>query len=163
MHAMQRSGGVRSDRRRPFAALVAALALVAGCQASTATSAPTDGRSTAVPASLPTQPLPTPALPTPAHATPTPAVPTPFATPSDVGGHWEAAGTMAIGRQTPHAVLLGDGRVLVVGNDAARGGNAVSDDSAKAEVWDPTTGVWHTTESLNAPRGDFVVVPLASA
>jgi hypothetical protein len=151
MPTLQRSGSIRSDRQRSLAALVAAFALVAGCQGSTATAVPTDGRSATAPASLPTQPLSTQALPTPTA--------TPSATPRDVGGHWEAAGTMATGREAPYAVLLGDGRVLVVGNDGELGG-AVSDDSAKAEVWDPATAAWHTTESLNAPRGDFVAVPL---
>lgn len=151
MPTLQRSGSIRSHRQRSLAALVAAFALVAGCQGSTTTAVPTDGRSTTAPASLPTQPLTTQALPTPTA--------TPSATPRDVGGHWEAAGTMATGREAPHAVLLGAGGVLVVGNDGELGG-AVSDDSAKAEVWDPATAAWHTTESLNAPRGDFVAVPL---
>lgn len=150
MSTLRRSGGVRSDRPRSLAALVAALALVAGCQGSTATSAPTGGRSPTASASLPMQPPP-----------PTRPTAEPTATPSDVAGHWEAAGTMAIGRADPHAILLGDGRVLVVGNET--GGHRtqeVLDDSATAEVWDPATGAWHTTESLNKPRGDFVAVPL---
>ncbi len=154
MRTLRPSRVVRSDRPRSLAALVAALALVAGCQSSTTTSAPTDGRSPTASASLPTQPLSTQPLPTQ-------PLPTPFATRSDVGGPWQAAGTMAIGRAGTHAVLLGDGRVLIVGGPAVGGLEDVSDDSAMAELWDPATGAWHTTESLNKPRGDFVVVPLA--
>ena len=64
---------------------------------------------------------------------------------------------MAIARGGMNAVRLGDGRVLVVGN----GAYDVTADSAKAELWDPATGAWHTTEGLNSPRTDFVAVPLA--
>ncbi len=169
MRTLRPSRVVRSDRPRSLAALVAALALVAGCQSSTTTSAPTDRRSPTASASLPTQPLSTQPLPTqplltqplPTQPLSTQPLPTPFATRSDVGGPWQAAGTMAIGRAGTHAVLLGDGRVLIVGGPAVWGLEDVSDDSAMAELWDPATGAWHTTESLNKPRGDFVVVPLA--
>ena len=64
---------------------------------------------------------------------------------------------MAVGRASPHAVLLGDGRVLVVGDDSRM---AVPDDSAVAELWDPATQGWQATAALNAPRGDFVEVGL---
>jgi Kelch motif. len=63
---------------------------------------------------------------------------------------------MALGRAATHAVLLGDGRVLVVGNE----GYQVSDDSTKAELWDPATGAWHETAGLNNPRADFATVSL---
>lgn len=60
-------------------------------------------------------------------------------------------------RSRTHAVLLGDGRVLVVGNEAYE----VTDDSVNAELWDPATESWQLTMSLNKPRGDFAAVPLA--
>lgn len=66
---------------------------------------------------------------------------------------------MTVGRTTPQAVLLGDGSVLVVGDRA--GWDEVNDDSKKAELWDPATRAWHTTEGLNNPRADFATVPLA--
>ena len=153
MSTLRRSGGVRSDRLRSLAALLAALALVAGCQGSVATSTPTDGQSPTASASLPTQPLPTPSTRPTAE---------PTATPSDVAGPWEPAGTMAIARAAPHAVLLGDGRVLVVGKESWWFSVGVpDDDSARTELWDPATGAWQTTESLNKPRGHFAAVPLA--
>ncbi|MFI5261470.1 MAG: Kelch repeat-containing protein [Candidatus Limnocylindrales bacterium] len=65
---------------------------------------------------------------------------------------------MAVGRASPHAVLLGDGRVLLVGNDS---GMAVPNESAMAELWDPASQAWRSTTALNAPRGEFVAVALA--
>jgi hypothetical protein len=67
---------------------------------------------------------------------------------------------MAVARSAPHVVLLGDGRALVVGVDATLGQEGVNADSVKVELWDPASGAWHTTESLNKPRERFVAVPL---
>jgi hypothetical protein len=53
-----------------------------------------------------------------------------------------------------HAVELGDGRVLVIGNDYETG-------APRAALWDPATSAWRTTQSLNNPRSQFVAVPLA--
>jgi hypothetical protein len=64
---------------------------------------------------------------------------------------------MAIARASTHAVLLGDGRVLVVGTHPY----PEIGDTAKAEIWDPATGAWHPTASLNNPRIDFAAVSLA--
>jgi hypothetical protein len=66
---------------------------------------------------------------------------------------------MATARQSPHAVLLGDGRVLVVGDDGETGG-VVSAESTRAELWEPASSAWRTTERLNAPRRDFAAVPI---
>jgi hypothetical protein len=73
------------------------------------------------------------------------------------GGPWQPAGATAVGRAYPHAVLLGDGRVLVVGDG---NGTDVRNDSAVAELWDPTSRTWQSTAGLAAPRGDFVAVVL---
>jgi hypothetical protein len=75
---------------------------------------------------------------------------------------------MPVGRGAPHAVALGDGSVLVVGNDGFHRDNdpswfynrCVRDNSAIAELWDPSTKTWRATASLNNPRADFVAVPL---
>ena len=107
----------------------------------------------------------TPSPTAPGSATPSPRVVPVAATPAVVG-HWETAGTMAIGRFSPHAVPLADGSTLVVGNDACgrdySGGcrctDCVRDDSVATETWDPSTNSWSTVASLNKPRADFVAV-----
>jgi hypothetical protein len=60
---------------------------------------------------------------------------------------------MALARVSPHAAVLRDGRVLVIGNLWERL-------DAIAELWDPATGGWQTTAGLNKPRTDFVLVAL---
>lgn len=55
------------------------------------------------------------------------------------------------------AVLLGDGRVLVVGSQTF---DDSADSSTIAELWDPATSAWRTTESLPNPRAEFATVPL---
>ena len=66
---------------------------------------------------------------------------------------------MALGRGDPHAVLLGNGKVLVVGNDGE--GDMVRPDSVQSEIWDPADGTWSAGPSLNALRAAFVAVPVA--
>lgn len=109
-------------------------------------------------------PLPS-ASPTPAlRPTPSPAVttaPTASSAPA-VAGHWEAAGTMHLGRLAPHAVPLADGRVLVVGNDA---GLCLRANSVQTDIWSPATtdetaGWTWWGAALAKPRADFVAVPL---
>lgn len=130
-------------RLRALGVAASTLAVVAACQ----------GSATATPSGTAT------ASATPVTTSPTASA---SATASAVGGHWEAAGTMSIGRYGVHAVVLGDGRVLVVGNDGAYGPyQGVRDDTATAELWDPASGKWTTTASLNKPRADFAAVPLA--
>jgi hypothetical protein len=92
-----------------------------------------------------------------AEPTATPEVtprPTPITTPSPVvypaTGPWAPAGSSAVGGISPNAVLLADGRVLVLDPD----GDA-------AELYDPTSGTWRTTAGLPAPRIDFAMVALA--
>jgi len=74
---------------------------------------------------------------------------------------------MTVPREGPHLVLLGDGRVLAVGNDGSNDPTeytafcAAPDDATAAEMWDPATGQWTTTASLATPRALFAAVPLA--
>jgi hypothetical protein len=73
---------------------------------------------------------------------------------------------MHLSRHGTHALLLGDGRVLVVGDDRYsderyRSYLDVTDTSVLAELWDPGTGTWQRTESLGKPRGEFAAVALA--
>jgi hypothetical protein len=70
---------------------------------------------------------------------------------------------MSLPRAATHAVLLGDGRVLVVGiegNSGFEGLAGVGDSTVNAELWDPATQAWQVTMSLNKPRADFAAVPL---
>jgi serpin B len=102
---------------------------------------------------------PSPSAPTspPSSASPS-ATPTP--TPVADGSAWVPAGALAQGRASTHAVALDDGRVLVVGSDNICTPGAAWDESAAAETFDPATGIWSATESLNAPRDGFVAVAL---
>lgn len=140
---------------RARAALVAAAFVVASC-------------GTPSPASSPGSPSASPAatLPT-TSASPVVTSPTPSPTPSAIG-YWEQADTMSVGRGAPHAVALGNGSVLVVGNDSVTVGfdwdwtgvACVRDNSVLTELWDPSTDTWRATAGLNSPRADFVAVPL---
>lgn len=145
MPSLRHAMGARRSQFHKTASLVTALALVAGCQSATATPVPSAGQSEE---------------PSDTTQTTLPSSPTPNATPSDLGGPWAEAGTMAAAR-TGHALLLGDGRVLVVGDELGLGRETVSDQSVKAELWDPATGVWRMTASLSSPRADFAAVRLA--
>ena len=117
-------------------------ATAAGGVVPTATTAPTDGATTA-----PTGP----ATPT-ATAKPTKA-PMPTPTPQHVRAHWDTLGfvaPMAVAGTT--AVRLGGGRILFL---AQRDG-----DQRYASVWSPVKGDVRVTTPLNAPRTEFVAVPL---
>jgi hypothetical protein len=66
-------------------------------------------------------------------------------------GQWTTTGAMVEIRAFPTAVLLSDGRVLVLG------GSGCSDfdgcPSFSAELYDPTTGTWAATQSTTAGGG----------
>jgi hypothetical protein len=59
-------------------------------------------------------------------------------------GTWAATGSMITARDTHLAVLLADGRVLVVG-----GGNRTTLSLSSAELYDPSTGTWSATGSTS--------------
>lgn len=113
----------------------------------------------------------TPVLSAPA-GTPSPGVaspaPTdaPTATPASPGA-WVEAGEMQVPLDAPRLVLLGDGRVLAVGNDGSDDPQAPTpfcyapDDAATAELWDPASARWTRTQSLATPRALAVAVALA--
>jgi predicted amidohydrolase YtcJ len=60
-------------------------------------------------------------------------------------GTWSATGSMTMARTGHTAVLLSDGRVLIVGDEG-------NDTGAKAEIYDPKTGTFSPTASMNAKR-----------
>jgi hypothetical protein len=89
----------------------------------------------------------------------------PTATPGATTARWITAGTMHLTRMSTHALLLGDGRVLVVGDDRYTADRYrdylnVVDTSAIAELWSPSTGKWRMAEALPKPRGEFAAVTL---
>jgi hypothetical protein len=99
----------------------------------------------------------------PAEPIATPSSPPMASTESTEGPRspgWVAAAPMPRDRQGFDAVLLGDGTVLVVGDDfACYPGGAVAG-SETAEVYDPSTNTWSDVESLNKPRKSFATVAL---
>ena len=127
----------RLDPRRTLAALALSMTLAA-C-------------GTAATPAAPTMPPP------PASPLATPSAPE---TPAADGSAWAPAGAMALARASTHAAVLGDGRVLVVGNDNLCEPGGAWEDSVLAELYDPATGTWAPAGSLNAPRTDFAAVTL---
>jgi Galactose oxidase, central domain/Kelch motif len=71
---------------------------------------------------------------------------------------WTATGKMITPRLGHKAILLLDGRVLVVGGGAAVAG---ANDLTSAELYDPATGTWASTGSTLGPRADFSATLLA--
>ncbi len=76
-------------------------------------------------------------------------------------GVWTSAGTMSTPRTGHRAVLLDDGRVLVAGGATAE--PSVGHVIASAEIFDPATGAWTTTEPMGAERRAFGMVVLRGA
>lgn len=68
---------------------------------------------------------------------------------------WVATGSMNVGRRVKSAAVLADGRVLVAGGRSQDGAAAVS-----SEIYNPETGIWTQTGSLNQPHEDSYVVAL---
>jgi N-acetylneuraminic acid mutarotase len=65
-------------------------------------------------------------------------------------GTWTATGSMHTARLSETATLFPDGRVLVAGGAATVNGSFQV--FASAELYDPATGTWIPTGSMNAPR-----------
>jgi WD40 repeat protein len=75
-------------------------------------------------------------------------------------GRFSATGSMHIPRNTHSAVLLQDGRVLVVGGSSA-GRYPDARIEASAEIYDPATGRFAMTGSLNTARHKMAAVLLS--
>jgi len=65
-------------------------------------------------------------------------------------GLWTATGSMNTARYTHTATLLPNGTVLVAGGDASSG--LFIDALPSAEIYDPSTGLWTATGSMNTAR-----------
>lgn len=71
-------------------------------------------------------------------------------------GAWMTTGALNVARVDHQAVLLSDGKLLVVGGDYPHGSpsHAVPFEGT-AELYDPDSGMWTRTGRLNTPRQDF--------
>ena len=65
-------------------------------------------------------------------------------------GLFEPSGSMAIGRESHAATLLGDGRVLVTGGLVPSGMSWNS--IAEAEIYDPASGTFAVVGNMNVAR-----------
>jgi hypothetical protein len=76
-----------------------------------------------------------------------------FATPAgsaDTPGEWKLTGSMATDRRAGGIARLPEGRILVVGGTDTSGvDGTASTFYATAEIYDPATGTWSATDSLN--------------
>ena len=68
---------------------------------------------------------------------------------SDVNASWTSTGELNIGRYDHTATLLPDGKVLVAGG---RGSETCFKPTSSAELYDPVSGTWSPTGSLNTAR-----------
>ena len=79
-------------------------------------------------------------------------------------GRWSPTAPMALPRLGHSLTLLADGRVLAAGGTAlnapAPGGSQVNPE-ASAELFDPKTGTWTTTEAMSSPRFEHTATLLA--
>lgn len=66
-------------------------------------------------------------------------------------GTWTLTGGMSTGRQYQTATLLTDGKVLVAGGRAYCD-DGICVDTSSAELYNPATGTWAATGSMNAAR-----------
>jgi hypothetical protein len=67
-------------------------------------------------------------------------------------GTWTTIGSMGSARQAHIATLLPDGKVLAAGGNYNSFNAPTIVALASAELYNPTTGTWSTSESLIAPR-----------
>jgi Kelch motif len=100
----------------------------------------------------------TAAVPVVTKATRTVTPSAPPATPSPVTtGPWSATARMITARAEHTATLLQDGRVLIAGGVAD---NREEVALASAEIYDPTTGSWSATGSMQTPRSQHTATLL---
>jgi N-acetylneuraminic acid mutarotase len=74
-------------------------------------------------------------------------------------GSWSATGNLNVARASYDAVLLPSGKILVAGGCIK---TCVSGNTATAELFDPTSGVWSKTGSMKTARVYFGMVLLSN-
>ncbi|MDD5308461.1 MAG: kelch repeat-containing protein [Deltaproteobacteria bacterium] len=69
-------------------------------------------------------------------------------------GSWAFTGSMTYARKDHAIALLSGGKVLAIGGYAVPAGGGMTDESmaATTEIYDPATGEWTFTGSMNTPR-----------
>ena len=72
-------------------------------------------------------------------------------------GTWTVTGSLNTTRSLDTAILLPSGKVLIAGGSGGVGGNVPL---ASTELYDPSTGTWTVTGSLNTARLAFDTVTL---
>ena len=78
--------------------------------------------------------------------------------PQEITGAWVSVGSLTDGRHDHSATLLQDGRILIVGGLQERVVGSMG--LASAETYDPATGTWDATGSLNIGRTDHTATLL---
>ena len=119
------------------------------------------GLSSSSPSSAPVRARPRPRRPRrrsrppgrPSHREPVRVAEPPSAAPSVVAARWEPAGGLTFEWTDPHAVVLGDGRVLLVGA-------AAEDGTPRASVRDSASAGWKAVDPLPKARSGFAMVTL---
>jgi large repetitive protein len=101
--------------------------------------------------------------PTASRSISPPSAPAP-STPATANPGWRAVAMapMLRPRDGFRALVLGDGSVLVVGDDVACAPGPASPGSETAERYDPIADEWSVAAALNKPRKDFAMVPAAN-
>jgi Galactose oxidase, central domain len=133
-------------------ALGMSAALVLACQGAPASLSPSPSQAPSGSATAPVTPSPTGSGVASAS---------PIASSTGASGPWQAAGSIPItDLDALRAVVLADGRVLVVGTAFHSAGTDTPTTSPGAALYDPTTSTWRTTTPLNLPRYDFAMVTL---
>lgn len=77
-------------------------------------------------------------------------------------GQWTVTGALGVPRTDPTATLLSNGQVLIVGGDRGEGSPQSLGLLGTAELYNPATGTWSKTGSLNTPRDGFTAMLLPS-
>jgi len=70
----------------------------------------------------------------------------------NVGTTWRSTASMQFARRQLNALVLADGKVLVVGGTSAPGFNTESGSVLTPELWDPTTESWTAMSDMAIPR-----------
>jgi N-acetylneuraminic acid mutarotase len=78
---------------------------------------------------------------------------------TSASGSFVLTGSMAEARSNHKAVLLPDGKVLVAGGHPQSSNCGTL---ASAEIYDPATGIWSQTASMNRPRKNFTLTMLGT-